>query len=205
MKVNWTEQWEHYAPNFKQGFAHIDLGLYGMKGILRLKPGAGFGDTSHPTTRLVLRLMANYIEGCTVIDIGCGCGILSLAALLNGASRAIGVDIDHEALAHADENSRVNTLDRVSFSKQLPTSLGTEPLIVINMISSEQRKAWEANKPAHSLSCPVIASGILKSERLQYLDEVQKQRGWHLKEEVQEEEWLAFLFEQSEPFCYREK
>lgn len=195
-EVDWTAQWEQYAPNFEDGYARIDLSLYGMKGSLRLQPGSGFGDSSHPTTRLVLRLMAYHVQGRTLIDIGCGSGILSLAALLGGASRAIGIDIDEEALEHARINSELNQFFNISFSTQLPHAIEVDPLIVINMISSEQRAAWQANTGAHNLACPVIASGILVSQRERYLEEVRLQRGWHLVDELQEEEWIAFLFEQ---------
>lgn len=196
MNVDWTLQWQQHAPNFENGFAHIDLNLYGLQGSLKMQPGAGFGDTSHPTTRLVLRLMASRIRGRTVIDIGCGCGILSLAALKGGALRAIGVDIDEEALEHARQNAPLNHLENAVFASELPMSLGANPLIVINMISSEQRNAWQASTSVHNLECPVIASGILASQRDKYVEEVRSQRGWHLQGEMHEDDWLALAFQQ---------
>jgi len=196
-QVDWNAQWKQHAPNFENGYARIDLNCYGMKGSLRLLPGAGFGDTSHPTTRLVLRLMANRVQDRTIIDIGCGCGILSLAALTGGASRAIGVDIDEEAVEHARLNSELNQLSNTFFAPRLPYTIEGDPLIVINMISSEQKAAWQASSGIHNLACPVIASGILACQRECYLEEVREQRGWHFIDELQEEGWLAFLFQQA--------
>jgi len=192
MVVDWTAQWELHAPNFANGYAHIDLSRYGMEGMLRLQPGGGFGDTSHPTTRLVLRMMGARVRGRTLIDIGCGSGILSLAGLIAGAKSAIGLDIEEEALQHARANAILNQLSY--FQTSLPPLI-VEPLIVMNMISSEQRVAWKSHPSLHTLECPIITSGILASEREEYLDDV-RYRGWHLLEEMHEDEWVAFLFQQ---------
>ena len=70
-------------------------------------PGQGFGTGSHPTTQALLR----WIEadpGQRVLDVGCGSGVLGIAALLLGARFAIGLDIDGAAIANADENRRLN-------------------------------------------------------------------------------------------------
>lgn len=191
--IDWTAQWREHAPNFADGYAHIDLGLYGISGSLRLLPGAGFGDSSHPTTRLVLSLMAPHIKNSTFIDIGCGSGILSLAALLGGAKLAIGLDIDEEALGNARANGASNQLTNAHFSRHLHSSIIENPLIVMNMISSEQRMAWNSFPSLHRIACPIITSGVLFSERQSYLEEV-RSRGWQLVEESQEDQWSAFRF-----------
>ncbi len=194
--VNWALEWQEHAPNFANGYAHVDLSVYGAKGSLRLHPGGGFGDGSHPTTRLVLRLMASRVHGRNVIDIGCGSGILSLASLVWGANFAVGVDIDGEALEHAKRNSQLNQLSQIRFGYEISREMGNNSLIVMNMISSEQRVAWNEHCFLYPLSCSVITSGILLAEREYYLKEVAVERGWHLVEELQEGDWLAFVFEQ---------
>jgi ribosomal protein L11 methyltransferase len=134
-----------------------------------------------------------------VIDIGCGSGILTLAALKIGALRAVGVDIEEDALSHSRENARLNHLQsRARFVRENALEVvGSSPLILMNMISSEQRVAWESQAPLHSLSCTLITSGILTSQREAYLDFTATQWGWKVIEERVEEEWMAFVFYQN--------
>lgn len=74
-----------------------------------LDPGLAFGTGSHPTTRLCLAWLAEIVRGGeTVLDYGCGSGILAIAALKLGAGSAVGVDIDPQALVAAKENARRN-------------------------------------------------------------------------------------------------
>ena len=76
---------------------------------IRLDPGLAFGTGTHPTTRLCLRwLDAHLKQGESVIDYGCGSGILAIAAMRLGASRAAGVDIDVQALLAARRNALQN-------------------------------------------------------------------------------------------------
>lgn len=81
------------------------------RAVLLLDPGVAFGSGSHATTRLCLQALEQHITpGCTVLDIGCGSGILSIAAALLGAQFAIGVDIDPAAVQNAQENAARNGL-----------------------------------------------------------------------------------------------
>lgn len=74
-----------------------------------LDPGLAFGTGTHPTTALCLRwLDAQQIDQRTVVDFGCGSGILALAALKLGAERVVGIDIDPQALQASEENARRN-------------------------------------------------------------------------------------------------
>lgn len=76
---------------------------------LELDPGLAFGTGSHPTTRLCLEwLEANIAPGCSVLDYGCGSGILGIAALKLGAGDVLGVDIDPAALTAAADNAARN-------------------------------------------------------------------------------------------------
>ena len=76
---------------------------------LVLDPGLAFGTGSHASTRLCLQWLERSVAGGeTVLDYGCGSGILAIAALKFGAARAVGVDIDPEAVAAARENARRN-------------------------------------------------------------------------------------------------
>lgn len=84
---------------------------------LYLNPGLTFGTGAHPTTQLCLELLEEVLRpGDQVLDLGCGSGILAIAALALGASRAVGVDIDPKAADVAFENAALNGVgpDRLS-------------------------------------------------------------------------------------------
>ena len=194
-EIDWTAQWATFATDFRDGLAHIDLPIPGAPQLL-LKPGGGFGDLSHPTTRLVLSLMSTRVANKTVFDIGCGSGILTIAAILLGADKAIGIDIDKDALKHSMENAALNTVsERALFTEDIsPELLPKEPYVILmNMIASEQLAAWPAHPALHSLPATLITSGILTAAKKTYLDQA-KQWGWTLLEEKSEGEWSAFVF-----------
>lgn len=195
--IDWNEQWAQFAEGFRDGFAHIDLSPFGREAILRLAPGPGFGDLSHPTTRLMLELMANRIKGERVWDIGCGSGILALAARLMGASSAFGIDIDPEAISHAQANLGHNRLDRVFFSRHLPAK-PPRGLVLINMILSEQKAVLSQIPFLPSLAAEWICSGILESQRAEALGFAEA-LGLILVEEKQLGEWLGFRFKSNSP------
>jgi ribosomal protein L11 methyltransferase len=193
-QVNWEEQWALFAENFHDGMAHIDLKKFGGKKTLLLKPGPGFGDLSHPTTYLMLQLLQKYVQEHSVIDIGCGSGILSLAALLLGAHSALGIDIDKEAVSHAKKNQALNDLS-ARFATRLPRKLKKGNLGLMNMILSEQEIVMQDHLRLNGLMRLWITSGILVKQRKKYLEKT-KEWGWKLVEEATRGEWLGMVFAQ---------
>lgn len=195
--VDWKAQWAAHSPHFKEEGLQIDLSTYSLinsNSILHLNAGPGFGDLSHPTTRLTLSMMAPHVRDKTVYDIGCGSGVLSLAALFLGAPFAYGIDIDPQAIDHAKENAILNHLeDKVSFLQpdQLSSVTPNESVIVMNMIRSQQELAWSSLPQLHSLSTLCFTSGILASEKKSYISDCY-QKGWKLIKEYQEENWMGF-------------
>jgi len=199
--MDWGVQWSTHCPDYRDYMLHIDLAKYTHVDksfpILNLKAGPGFGDLSHPTTRLTLAMMADRVKDKIVLDIGSGSGILSLAAILLGAKCAIGVDIDDEAIEHSKENAILNKLeDHVLFVK--PHKLKLDPsqsyIIVFNMIRTQQSEAWTSMPVLSTIAGTCITSGILVDERDIYLKECEK-RGWQLISEQEQNDWLAFEFE----------
>jgi ribosomal protein L11 methyltransferase len=103
--------------------------------VVRLDPGMAFGTGSHPSTRLALAWLAQVLApGASVLDYGCGSGILAIAAAKLGAARVDGVDVDPQALATAAENARANGVAlRVFPPERLPP--GAYDVVVANILS----------------------------------------------------------------------
>ncbi|WP_437881725.1 50S ribosomal protein L11 methyltransferase [Pseudomonas sp. LRF_L74] len=105
---------------------------------LLLDPGLAFGTGTHPTTALCLEwLDGQALDGCDVLDFGCGSGILAIAALLLGAPRAVGTDIDPQALEASHDNASRNGIDPARFPVYLPTDLPQQPadVVVANILA----------------------------------------------------------------------
>lgn len=112
--------------------------------VLHVDPGPTFGSGSHPTTRLVITAMHELTRpGRRVLDVGCGSGVLAIAAALNGAD-AVGIDIDPAAKAVTTENARRNRVaDRVRFDHRPLAVLAREArehdhrfdVVVANLLS----------------------------------------------------------------------
>lgn len=104
--------------------------------VLVLDPGLAFGTGSHPTTRLCLQwLDAHPVAGRTVLDYGCGSGILALAASRFGAASVIGVDIDEQAILSSRFNATQNACE-VSFCLPDADPGGVFDLVVANILSN---------------------------------------------------------------------
>ncbi len=199
--IDWQEQWAIHGYNFREGVVNIDLTRFGLQGsILHLQPGAGFGDLSHPTTDLMMSMLAQCFRQQIVVDIGCGSGILSLAAIALGSALVYGIDIDSQAIEHSHQNALLNNMqERAVFSlpsKFVWRSLPQPILILMNMIRTEQMVAWSSLSALHDQQAELISSGIRNEEREVYLEQT-KEWGWLLKYEQEKEGWLAFYFTNS--------
>lgn len=99
---------------------------------LRLDPGLAFGTGTHPTTFLCLQWLAQQnLQGKTLLDYGCGSGILGISGLLLGADSALGVDIDPQALLASRDNAERNDLPADAFPVYLPEHAPTEAADVV--------------------------------------------------------------------------
>ena len=190
MTVDWHEQWALFAQDFHHGKAHISLVPYNSPHTLRLLPGPGFGDLSHPTTQLMLTLMHPHILNQPILDIGTGSGILTLAALLLGARSAIGIDIDSSALSHARANARLNNL-KPHFSLTLPKTLPPQNILLLNMIFPEQKIVNPPTLNPHAKLW--IVSGILAEQKQTYLQQAD-QWGWTPVSEHLKDGWMGWIF-----------
>jgi len=89
----------------------------GAATVIVIEPSMGFGTGHHATTRMCLRLLSEIdVADATVLDLGTGSGVLSMAAALMGARSVIGIDIDQDAIDSAEASARMNTLpDTIAF------------------------------------------------------------------------------------------
>ncbi len=115
-KEDWINNWKKYFKPIPVGEKLLIRPLWEEtfenpehRTVIDLEPGLAFGTGTHETTRLCLELLEKYVKpGCDFLDMGCGSGILSVAALLLGAKSAVGVDIDPLAVKTAVENAKTN-------------------------------------------------------------------------------------------------
>ena len=120
---DWQNNWKKYYHAMPIGEKLLIRPLWendydaGDRKVLNIEPGLAFGTGSHPTTKLCLETLEGYIdETSTVLDIGCGSGILSIASLLLGAKSALGVDIDMLAVKTAVSNAEENGFGEDKFT-----------------------------------------------------------------------------------------
>lgn len=131
---------------------------------LILDPGMAFGTGSHPTTRLCLEwLERNVSTACSVLDYGCGSGILAIAAARLGAGHVAGVDIDPQAVEAANANAERNGVTALFADSATPVA-GEYDVVVANILSNPLRVLAPAIC-AHVRSGGKLAlSGILREQ-----------------------------------------
>jgi len=131
---------------------------------LILDPGMAFGTGSHPTTRLCLEWLERTVTAdCSILDYGCGSGILAIAAGRLGAARISGVDIDPQAVEAAYANAERNGVTALFADSALPVA-GEYDLVVANILSNPLRVLAPAIC-AHVRSGGQLAlSGILREQ-----------------------------------------
>ncbi len=134
---------------------------------IMLDPGLAFGTGTHPTTALCLEwLDGQDLAGKTVIDFGCGSGILSLAALLLGAEKVIGIDIDPQALQASKDNAERNGVsDRLELylPKDEPDNLQAE-IVVANILAGPLRELSPVIKSLMTPNGKLAMSGVLDTQ-----------------------------------------
>lgn len=181
----WIDQWENFALGFSGGCAHIPT----PKGKIRLLPGPGFGDGSHPSTLLILEMMEEFLPYDQVVDMGSGSGILSIAAKKMGAREVLGVEIDPEAISHALKNAELNQYD-ISFCLPTAVQIPSDSLVLINMISSQQKDLFPLFLSKAAL---IIASGLLIEEEEEYSSFLLS-HGFMQKKRKERDGWISLAF-----------
>ena len=169
-----------------------------------LNPGLTFGTGSHASTQLCLGLLEGCVkEGDAVLDLGCGSGILSIAALNLGASRAIGVDIDPKAVDVAYENAALNGIDRGRYTVRAGDVLSDEglvaelaqagpyQLILANIVSDV---IIPLSVQVHRFLAPggtFVCSGIIDT-RADEVEGALRKNGLSILKRIERDGWCAF-------------
>ena len=140
----WELEWrKHFAPRCIDGrlwivpsWAEPPPRAAGQA-VMTLDPGVAFGTGSHPSTSLCLGWLTGLdLAGRTVVDYGCGSGILAIAAVRLGAARALAVDLDAQARAATDENAARNGVaDRVQTHAPGDLPAGDADVLVANILA----------------------------------------------------------------------
>lgn len=167
--------------------------------VIEIDPENAFGSGDHETTRLVLRLLdARSLVGQRVLDVGCGSGILSIAAVRLGARRSIGVDIEKDAAIVAERNAKLNGVAAsVEFSTTpLDRVEGTYDLVLANIETRVLVEIPPALRARMAPGATLVLSGILNREREELLAAYSEMR---LEELVEEGEWCACVLRERVP------
>lgn len=159
--------------------------------IIWLDPGSAFGTGHHETTRLALGALGRLdLQGRTVLDVGSGTGLLTIAADVLGATRAYGVDVDAATIPVARENARRN-LSRARFavgSVDLPTLPGLFDVVVANLYAELHAQLMTDYARRLLPGGKLLLTGILT--RLGDVVRESVAAGLTLDAEVQDGEWL---------------
>ncbi len=171
----------------------------GNRAVLNIEPGAAFGTGTHETTRLCLETLDKIIkDGDTVLDIGCGSGILAIASMLLGAKEGFGVDIDPLAVKTAKENGLMNNLkepeltfvcgdlaDKVT--KKYDVVVANIVADIIILFSTQVRAFMKPD-------AKFIASGIIDTRADEVCLALQN-AGLVLKERIEDNGWVCLVCE----------
>lgn len=199
---------EDWSENWKKYFKQINVGnrlsvcpsweepeYEAERRVIMLDPGAAFGTGAHATTRLCMELLEDCCpEGCHMLDVGCGSGILSIAAAKLGAGRCVGVDIDPIAVKVARENAQVNGVGNITeFSEgSIDAVSGKFDVICANIVADVIIMLASDIKDHLKDGAPVICSGIIEGRQQEVIDAL-KGVGLKIGKKTVSENWHAIL------------
>ncbi|MDO5738298.1 MAG: 50S ribosomal protein L11 methyltransferase [Eubacteriales bacterium] len=207
-EVDWAENWKQFFQAaeigkrlFLRPVWRTDPTPEGRQ-LLLLEPGAAFGSGTHPTTLLCLetldRLMPNYAADAKILDLGCGTGILGIAAhLLTGAPVEL-IDLDPYAVERARANCECNELELDCHVGELRDSRQSQyELIIANLITRLHEKLLPEYSEKLERDGRLLLSGILEEAKCDLLS-LFENNGYELLEERTQGDWCSLLLRKVE-------
>ena len=210
---NWMEAWkQHYKPILiGERLVIVPAWMEASDPAripIKIDPGMAFGTGTHPTTQLCLELMEKELAArypSRVIDVGCGSGILSIAAIKLGAKSALGVDIDAGSILNARENANNNQV-----GQELSLEVGSvqeilegkfafrqAPLVLANILAPVIVRLFDAGlAELIEEGGAIILSGILQEQAQGVIDAAQT-KGLRMSERKQMGDWVALTMSRS--------
>jgi len=192
----WERAWlDHFKPmQFGRRLWIVPTGfeLPKQEGVVcvNLDPGLAFGTGTHQTTALCLQwLDGQELQGKTVIDFGCGSGILTIAALLLGAQKAVATDIDPQALTATIDNARKNGVEE-KVDCYLPSQLPKvkADLLLANILANPLIELSAQLADTVRPEGTIVLSGILREQAEEVISAYQAH--FAMEEPVYLEDWV---------------
>jgi len=206
---DWMESWKTRYHPIQIGEKLLILPAwlenpYPERIAVKIDPSMAFGTGTHPTTQLCMLLAEKVIKpGDRVIDVGCGSGILSIAAAKLGAEKVVAVDVDHPSVVATEKNSRSNdVLGLIEIGEGSVTevldhqySFSAAPVVLVNILAPIIIRLFgdglaDLVDPGGKL----VLSGILDKQADQ-VREVAEAQGLKYLETINVNDWVSMLFE----------
>ena len=209
---NWMDSWkDRYQPlelgkNLIVLPAWVNPGAAGQKLPIIISPDMAFGTGTHPSTQLCLIALEKYgCQGQNVLDIGCGSGILSIAAVRLGADRVLGVDFDPIAIPSCERNAAFNGMEgRILFEVGTHTDvlsrsddLKQAPVVLANILAHILVKMLETGLADTVSSKGILILGGILDTQAESVIQAAAQNNLRLIETLTDQDWVVLVFSKS--------
>ena len=202
-EADWADAWKAYFPVMRIGRRLVIRPTWRHHApasddvVVALDPGMAFGTGLHPTTRLCLATLEplagdGRLGGARVLDVGCGSGILAIAALKLGAAEALGVDTDPIAIEATVDNARRNDLDGrlVAREGSLPTGAGRFDVVLANLVAGVLISLAPSLRDELRSHGTLLASGIFSDREAEVVEAFTAAR-LEVSQRTAEGDWVA--------------